>query len=388
MATISQINGFFIRKLNEYGIDNMNAYIYTYDNISNENLKKVFSKIHYEINSLFNFMNNKIDINRHFNADQSRELIKWLNEINEFKNTLLNTQFQFNIINYYEKIIEECEKFLCASGGSDIPEEFKKININNIEPIFYLNEIVKVHSNISVERKIIGSGSYAKVYKYKDPTYNKYFAIKKAEKNLNYKEIERFKLEFKDMKKMNSPYVIEVYSFDEKKMEYIMEYADYTLEKFILENNSKLSNIERKNIIFQILKAFEYIHSKKLLHRDVSFRNILIKKYDKLNIIKISDFGLVKRFESMLTSLNTEFKGSLNDKSLEHIGFDNYTIEHETYALVRVIYFILTGKTNIEFSKITNEKLRIFVENGLNSDITKRYKSVIHLRAEFNNINI
>lgn len=150
------------------------------------------------------------------------------------------------------------------------------------------------------------------------------------------------------MKKLSSPYVVEVYRFHAEKHEYIMEYVDETLFKYISNNNTKLTHSERKNIVLQILKAFKYIHSQGLLHRDISLTNILIKKYESLNVVKIADFGLVKTEDSNLTSEHTEFKGSLNDHDLEVHGFKNYKITHETYALTRLIYFVMTGRTKVD----------------------------------------
>lgn len=381
MPIDSKLNGYFVRKLNEYTYENIDDFIDNYEEIENINLKRIFSKIHFEINALFTFMNFKIGVNGHFNADESRNLIGWIEEIEELKNTLKNTQYSFEVVEYYKEIIDKCKNFLSSSGGSTIPEEFKKINIINIEPIFFLVQTVKISNDFfNIEKKLIGEGSYAKVYKYKDKFYNRLFVVKTANEGLNEKEIERFKIEFETMKEMNSPYVIDVYRFDNSKLEYIMEYADYTLQKFILKNNSKLSKEERKNIIYQVLKAFEYIHGKGKLHRDISLTNILIKEYDRLCVVKISDFGLVKQKESILTSTLTEVKGSLNDRSLEHVGFKNYSMLHETYALTRVIYFIMTGKTNIVFSEIEDSKIKLFVENGLSSDLSKRYKNVKEMR--------
>ena len=45
-----------------------------------------------------------------------------------------------------------------------------------------------------------------------------------------------------------------------------------------------------------------------------------------------------------LTTVNTEFKGYFNDPALVVEGFNTYGIVHETYALTRVIYFVMTGK--------------------------------------------
>jgi len=96
-----------------------------------------------------------------------------------------------------------------------------------------------IHYNANL--KLIGEGSYANVYKFKDEFYNKFFALKRAKDDLNEKELSRFKLEFEEMQKIDSQYVLEVYSYDEEKNEYIMEFMDKTLEKYINENNAKLT---------------------------------------------------------------------------------------------------------------------------------------------------
>lgn len=130
-------------------------------------------------------------------------------------------------------------------------------------------------------------------------------------------------------------------------------------------------------MVNQVLKAFKYLHSKKLLHRDISPSNILLKIYENVVVVKIADFGLVKVPDSQLTNLNTDLKGSFNDSGLATEGFQNYDILHETYALTKLIFFILTGKTNV--SNIKNASLNQFVQKGLSTDKSRRYKSVNEL---------
>ncbi|AQX56255.1 protein kinase domain-containing protein [Priestia flexa] len=105
------------------------------------------------------------------------------------------------------------------------------------------------------QTKVIREGSYARVHKYKDEYYNRPFVIKKALKDLNDKELQRFRREFDEMKKLKSPYIIEVYNFDEENNEYVMEYADETLDDFIQKNNTKLDVNERVNLVRQILQV-------------------------------------------------------------------------------------------------------------------------------------
>lgn len=62
-------------------------------------------------------------------------------------------------------------------------------------------------------------------------------------------------------------------------------------EKNSLQNitrRKKQSENAVKPIIYQILKGLEYIHSKKMIHRDLKLENILI---DKNEVVKITDFG-------------------------------------------------------------------------------------------------
>lgn len=110
-------------------------------------------------------------------------------------------------------------------------EELYK-NISNT----YLKHLFAVmHQSINGLLSFMQSkkGSYAKVFRYRDEFYNKFFVLKRAKNDLNDKELERFKREFDVMNELKSPYVLEVHRYDEEKNEYYMEYADETLKKFI-----------------------------------------------------------------------------------------------------------------------------------------------------------
>lgn len=374
------VENYLQSKLEEWGEEGIKNFIEVYGSVKNERLRKIFSKIHYEVNKLFKYLNERLQ-NGHYTADESRELIAWIDQVEELQSNLKNSNLCFEIDDYYKSLFISCNGFLTRSGGSRIPSDFKKIELNYINPIFKLKttDSTELKNKRISGVKSIGEGSYAKVFKYKDPDYNKYFVLKRAKTNLDEKERERFKREFDEMKKLNSPYIVEVYQFDEDKYEYKMEYIDYTIGKFIEENNNKLTLDERKKIIWQVLAAFDYIHSKELLRRDISLSNILVKCYEDARVIKIADFGLVKIPDSNLTSLNSEIKGSLNDISdLQRCGFDKYTKLHETYALCRLISFILTGSTKID--NIKNAQLKAFMEKGVNPQLDQRFKNVSEIK--------
>ena len=358
-----------------------------YKSFRNQKLLEILMTLHHDLVGLFRTMNERLPTGEHeahFWAEPSRDLIKRIEIIFSLVSSLKETPLAFQIDPYYLDLLTRCRDFLSSSGGSSLPPNMAKVELYYTLPIFLpLSSITISHKqqDFTFDLKLIGSGSYANVYKYKDTFYNRPFILKRAKKELTDKEVARFKREFDVMNDLSSPYILEVYCYNPDKNEYIMEYMDYTLDGYIAAHNSTLTIVQRKGIAQQILRAFDYLHSKGHLHRDISPKNILIKEYDDTLVVKLSDFGLVKIPDSTLTTVNTEFKGYFNDPALVVEGFNTYGIVHETYALTRVIYFVMTGKTNTE--KITNQNLRAFVEKGLNPDKIKRFQNIRDMISAF-----
>lgn len=358
-----------------------------YKSFRNQKLREILMTLHHDLVGLFRTMNERLPTGEHeahFWAEPSRDLIKRIEIIFSLVSSLKETPLAFQIDPYYLDLLTRCRDFLSSSGGSSLPPNMAKVELYYTLPIFLPLSSITIsykQQDFTFDLKLIGSGSYANVYKYKDTFYNRPFILKRAKKELTDKEVARFKREFDVMNDLSSPYILEVYCYNPDKNEYIMEYMDYTLDGYIAAHNSTLTIVQRKGIAQQILRAFDYLHSKGHLHRDISPKNILIKEYDDTLVVKLSDFGLVKIPDSTLTTVNTEFKGYFNDPALVVEGFNTYGIVHETYALTRVIYFVMTGKTNTE--KITNQNLRAFVEKGLNPDKIKRFQNIRDMISAF-----
>lgn len=354
-----------------------------YNNVKPEILIEIFSIIHSNFNELFKFLNSKNSFGRggHFNANESRELISLIEFTELLLANLKEYNIRFSINKPYSTYIKECSVFLSKSNGSTIPETLGKLNIIESKAIFENEQSINIKNlstaNTNYKLNYIGEGSYAIIHKYKDENYNQFIVRKKAKKNLSEVEYQRFRNEFLELKRLDSPFIIKVFSYNEADCSYLMEYIDETLDSYISKNNSKLTMRQRKILINQLLIAFKYIHSKSILHRDISFQNILVKTYeDETDMIKVADFGLVKRPDVQLTRHSTDIKGSINDYSdLRQIGFDNYSMSHETYALVQVIYFILTGKKS-NYHKESNSNLKSFIDKGICPDKAKRFQSI------------
>lgn len=371
------------KKLNKDTLTN--AYKKLYSDFKDETLQIIFSTLHNNIITCFDKMNERLPVTKsndnYYRANESRTLKSSIETSFLLQKELENSEYAFNINDYYKKIFEQCLKFLKTSNGSVIPSEVEVITIYAEIPIFTsLTNVTTPNTNQSYTLHLISSGSYGNVYKYYDEFYQCHFALKRLKRDTNEKEFKRFKKEFEMMKKINNPYILQVYSFNENNKEYIMEYADTTLEKYIDTNNQKIKKQERINLGSQILKGISILWENKILHRDISFKNILLKQYDNIfPVVKISDFGLIKEIESDLTSEETKIKGSLNERSrLEKIGFKDYAYCDEIYALSRVLYFVATGKKNINNAKC------YFLNKGTDKNIENRYKNLEELKKDFN----
>ncbi len=357
-----------------------------YKHINNNKLIFLLSYIHNQTNRLIKVLFDRKG--NHFKAADSRALIEFIDYIASLNYGLQGTEYSFQLIDSYKELLDKCKDFLCKSGGSEVPYDIPVFPVILNEPIFIFQNSVELDclQQVYADRKLIGEGSYAYAYKYLDPNYGINFVIKKARKDLRDDELKRFINEYKVLENLKSPYIVNVYKYNEKDNEYSMEYADSNLEE-LLRNKPNLDKNIRKQIVYQILKAFSYIHSKNIFHRDISPRNVLIFFYEDVRYVaKLCDFGLVKLPESTMTSLNTEIKGTFNDwDNLDKVGFNNYGIFHETYALTKLVYFTMTGRKSYKQNGYS-EEVNNFYMKGTNAELSKRFRDVDELKQEFSKI--
>ncbi|KAK7342840.1 hypothetical protein VNO80_25796 [Phaseolus coccineus] len=74
----------------------------------------------------------------------------------------------------------------------------------------------------------------------------------------------------------------------------IFEHLDFDLHEFISNSRFSKDALTVKSFMYQILSAVEFCHSRKVLHRDLKPRNVLIHQATML--IKLADFGLAREF--------------------------------------------------------------------------------------------
>ena len=124
------------RELNQYLTP---EYIDLYKNFSNPTLQVIFSTLHELLVKNYEKMNTRLptgDSISYFWAENSRELILANSTIDSLQRILKNTEYSFNVAQYYQTIIEKTKNFLLQNGGSHIPAKMEKIELYYTIPIF------------------------------------------------------------------------------------------------------------------------------------------------------------------------------------------------------------------------------------------------------------
>jgi serine/threonine protein kinase len=286
---------------------------------------------------------------------------------------------EFVVVDGYRAIIERCREFLVLSGGSLIPEDMPRIDVVKYEPVFSLSDMVirAPERPTSYPMRMVGSGAFATVYSFVDPVYDVTIALKRAKSDLEPKELERFRREFEVLKSLRYPYILEVYKYSEDRPEYTMEFCDFTLHTFMQRHNGTIGDSARKRMALQFLYGMNHIHSRGLLHRDMSYTNVLIKQYDAALMVKLSDFGLYKDPESTLTRTESELRGTLLDPAID--SFKDYNLANEIYGVGAVLSFIFSGRQSLD---ACSGDVRAIVNRCVNIDVTARYPDVRSIIGE------
>lgn len=200
--------------------------------------------------------------------------------------------------------------------------------------------------------KEIGKGGMGIVYLARDPRLDRLVAIKKIKlasnvpESINTEVVQRFYREARALASLNHTNIVTVHDLGEDKESgdcyMVMEYLEgKNLEQVVKEKGPVSENFICE-LLLQACDALSYIHQKKMIHRDIKASNII---YDNNSILKLMDFGLVRKQDnSNLTRVGT-ILGSVSYMSLEQIKDpSNADTQSDLYSLGVTAYYALSGK--------------------------------------------
>jgi len=237
----------------------------------------------------------------------------------------------------------------------------------------------------------LGKGSFGTVHKVKRRSTQEVLVMKLISiRQLGYRGQQEAQNEVNILASLSHPYVVRYYnSFVENQtLHIVMEYCEKgDLSQIVTTQRGKpLPEPRIWKYFIQMCLGLEYIHSKKILHRDIKTLNVFLAKDESL---RIGDLGVAKRLINTAAFAHT-IVGTPYYLSPELCEDKPYNIKSDIWALGCVLYELCTLKHPFEannqaalFMKIIraqyaapseaySPELRRFVANCLMRDYRKR----------------
>ncbi|KRX03811.1 Protein kinase-like domain [Pseudocohnilembus persalinus] len=215
-----------------------------------------------------------------------------------------------------------------------------------------LNKVLQTsfHEDFQVT-KMIGKGSFAKVYLATKNSNQTQYAIKAFNKEFmlgQHKGVESILNEIEIMRNVDNQFLLKLYEVYEttNSIYFVVD---------ILQGGELLSNVKRGTkfsientqiIMKNLLTALSHLHQQGIMHRDLKPENILIRSKGKFDIV-IADFGLATTYEN---TDNIIFKrcGTPGFVAPEILIFDEktefYDCKCDIYSAGVIMYILLTGE--------------------------------------------
>ncbi|XP_043942549.1 serine/threonine-protein kinase 36 [Protopterus annectens] len=189
--------------------------------------------------------------------------------------------------------------------------------------------------------EMIGEGSFGRVYKGRKKFSAQVVALKFIPKvGRSERELKNLKREIDIMRGLKHPNIVQMLdSFEtDKEVVVVTDYAEGELFQ-ILEDDGSLPEEQVQDIACQLISALFYLHSHRILHRDMKPQNILLGKG---GIVKLCDFGFARAM-SINTLVLTSIKGTPLYMSPELVEEKPYDHTADLWSVGCILYELFVG---------------------------------------------
>ncbi|KAI5742511.1 hypothetical protein M8J77_008044 [Diaphorina citri] len=234
---------------------------------------------------------------------------------------------------------------------------------------------------------LIGEGSFGKVFKAIHLDLKKTVALKIISKSgRSGKELSSLKQECEIQKHLAHPNIIKFIASHETLNEFVLitEFAHMSLSN-LLEQRKKLSETICVQILSNLISALYYLHSNRVLHRDLKPQNVLLNKD---GVAMLCDFGFARSM-AVGTHMLTSIKGTplymapelIAERPYDHtadlwsLGCIAYEIHmgHPPFKTVSILHLIRLLKTqDVTFPSQVSETYKDLVKGLLEKDASQR----------------
>lgn len=195
----------------------------------------------------------------------------------------------------------------------------------------------------TLTKRLLGNGSYGKVYMTMDKKSGKQAACKIVEKRKPSRvSISR---EIELLTHLSHPNIVPVLaSYQSASRFYIFEELITGGDTFSLRQSRPVSEAECLFIVWQILQALIYLHEQGIAHRDLKPDNILLMAPFPGSRIVLTDFGVAGFFGSAKRMETLVGTADYMAPDLFHAKEKGYGQEVDMWSLGVVVHFLLGGR--------------------------------------------
>ncbi|KAI9124606.1 hypothetical protein K1719_004528 [Acacia pycnantha] len=190
--------------------------------------------------------------------------------------------------------------------------------------------------------ELVGEGSFGKVYKGRRKHTGQTVAMKFIMKHgKSEKDIHNLRQEIEILRKLKHENIIQMLDSFESPQEFcvVTEFAQGELFE-ILEDDKCLPEEQVQAIAKQLVKALYYLHSNRIIHRDMKPQNILIGAG---SVVKLCDFGFARAM-SMNTVVLRSIKGTPLYMAPELVREQPYNHTVDLWSLGVILYELFVGQ--------------------------------------------
>ncbi len=243
-------------------------------------------------------------------------------------------------------------------------------------------KIVKVTGDVQIRKylkgRLLGKGGFAKCFEFTCCDTKKIYAAKVVAKSSLVKSRAKQKLisEIKIHKALHNYNIVgfEHYFEDTENVYILLEMCHNQSLNELLKRRKTLTELEVQCFCMQLIKALKYLHSHRIIHRDLKLGNLFLT--DKMEL-KVGDFGLATKLEFEGERKRTVC-GTPNYIAPEILdGKTGHSYEVDIWSLGVIIYTLIIGKPPFETQDVKTTYKRIkmnsytFPERAVISDAGK-----------------
>ena len=222
--------------------------------------------------------------------------------------------------------------------------------------------------------KFLSQGAFSEIYLGINIKTKEKVAIKVEQRNKVYKYLESESFYLFSLKGLGIPKVIS-YGHNKEYDILVMPLLGKSLHEIQMTKNFNFEFKDICLIAIQLIERLEWIHSQKIIHRDIKPDNFLIGLNDP-NIIYVIDFGLSKKYRSSVTGNHIKYNklkhfiGSLRYASVNSLKLREQSRRDDLESLGYMLIFLIKGTLPWDHIKIDNKrssylKMSLFKKNIL-----------------------